>query len=50
MDVARRFGENLRSVRKQAGISQEALGFSAGLHRTEVGLLERASESPGSTR
>jgi transcriptional regulator with XRE-family HTH domain len=46
MDVAWRFGENLRSVRKQAGISQEALGFRAGLHRTEVGLLERGARIP----
>jgi len=46
MDVARRFGENLRGVRRQAGISQEALGFRAGLHRTEVGLLERGERIP----
>lgn len=46
MDVARRFGENVRGVRKQTGISQEALGFRAGLHRTEVGLLERGERVP----
>lgn len=44
--VARRFGENLRRHRKQAGISQEALGCAAGLHRTEVGLLERGERTP----
>lgn len=39
--VAERFGHNLRSVRRREGLSQEALSIRAGLHRTEVGLLER---------
>jgi len=38
MDVATRFGENLRRVRKGAGISQEELGLRSSLHRTEIGL------------
>lgn len=46
LDVARRFGENLRRVRRQADISQEELGFRSGLHRTEVGLLERGARVP----
>jgi transcriptional regulator with XRE-family HTH domain len=46
LDVARRFGENLRRVRKQADLSQEQLGFHSGLHRTEVGLLERGARVP----
>jgi transcriptional regulator with XRE-family HTH domain len=46
MDVAERFGENLYRARKRAGLSQEALGFAAGLHRTEVGLLERSQRLP----
>lgn len=44
--VAIRFGENLRRCRKQAGISQEALGFLSSLHRTEIGLLERGARIP----
>lgn len=44
--LARRFGENLRRVRRRAGISQEELGFRSGLHRTEVGLLERGARVP----
>jgi transcriptional regulator with XRE-family HTH domain len=46
MDVAKRFGENLRRVRKGAGISQEELGFRSELHRTEIGLLERGARVP----
>jgi transcriptional regulator with XRE-family HTH domain len=44
--VAQRFGENLRRARRQAGLSQEALGERASLHRTEVGLLERGARVP----
>jgi transcriptional regulator with XRE-family HTH domain len=46
MEVARRFGENLRRLRKEAGISQEQLGFLCSLHRTEIGLLERGARVP----
>lgn len=44
--VARQFGENLRRARKEAGLSQEELGFRASLHRTEIGLLERGARVP----
>jgi hypothetical protein len=40
MEVARRFGENLRRFRKEADVSQEELGLRCSLHRTEIGLLE----------
>jgi transcriptional regulator with XRE-family HTH domain len=46
VNVARRFGANLLRCRKQAGLSQEQLGFEAELHRTEVGLLERGARVP----
>lgn len=46
VELGRHFGENLRSVRRRAGISQEELGFRSGLHRTEVGLLERGARVP----
>jgi transcriptional regulator with XRE-family HTH domain len=41
MTFAARFGENLRKLREERDISQEDLGFGAGLHRTAVGQLER---------
>jgi len=43
---ARRFGENLVHARRAAGLSQEALSFEAGLHRTEIGALERGIRIP----
>jgi transcriptional regulator with XRE-family HTH domain len=46
MEVAQRFGENLRRLRKGAGISQEELGLRCSLHRTEIGLLERGARVP----
>ena len=36
----------VRAHREQAGISQEALAFKAGLHRTYVSMLERGVRSP----
>jgi transcriptional regulator with XRE-family HTH domain len=46
MEVARRFGENLRQLRKAADVSQEELGLRCSLHRTEIGLLERGARVP----
>lgn len=45
-DVAERFGRNLFMCRRRAGFSQEALGRAAGLHRTELGLLEHGRRVP----
>lgn len=44
--VAVHFGENLARHRKRSGLSQEALGYRASLHRTEIGLLERGARMP----
>jgi transcriptional regulator with XRE-family HTH domain len=44
--VARRFGENLVQCRERANLSQEALGYRASLHRTEISLLERGARIP----
>ncbi len=41
MRVAEKFGQNLVYLRKRADLSQEQLAALAGLHRTEVGMLER---------
>lgn len=46
MTVGPLFGANLIHHRKRAGLSQEALGERAGLHRTEIGLLERGERTP----
>jgi transcriptional regulator with XRE-family HTH domain len=44
--VARRFGANLAAARQRSGLSQEEVGFRAGLHRTEVSILERGARLP----
>ena len=41
MKVEERFGQNLLAIRRRVGLSQEQLSFRAGLHRTEIGMLER---------
>lgn len=46
LEERRQFADNLRSLRKRRGLSQEALGDVAGIHRTEVSLLERSGRDP----
>lgn len=46
MEARQRFAANLRERRLTRGLSQEALGFACGLHRTEISLLERAGRDP----
>ena len=40
------FGLALRQLRQERGLSQEALGFQSGYHRTYISLLERGLKSP----
>jgi transcriptional regulator with XRE-family HTH domain len=42
-EVATRFGRNLWRCRRRAALSQEELGSRAGLHRTEIGMLEHGT-------
>jgi transcriptional regulator with XRE-family HTH domain len=44
--VLKRVAANLRSARRRLGIGQETLGILAGLHRTEIGMLENAERIP----
>jgi transcriptional regulator with XRE-family HTH domain len=46
MDASKRFGENLLRVRQARKLSQESLAELAGLHRTQVTLIERGLREP----
>lgn len=39
------FGRNVQIARQALNISQEELAFRAGLHRTYIGMVERAERS-----
>ncbi len=40
-----RFGSKVRVERKKLGLSQEALAARAGVHRTYIGMIERAEKN-----
>ena len=46
MDPAIAFGHVLRTLRKEAGLSQEQLSFKAEIERNFVSLIERGVNQP----
>jgi transcriptional regulator with XRE-family HTH domain len=40
-----KFGERVRVFRKEEGLSQEDLAHKAELHRTYIGMIERAEKN-----
>ena len=44
-DTLIKFGKNVRELRKIKGFSQEELAHRAGLHRTYIGMIERAEKN-----
>ncbi|MXV37118.1 helix-turn-helix domain-containing protein [Flavobacteriaceae bacterium Ap0902] len=44
-DILRQFGSRVRDIRKSKGLSQEELAHRANLHRTYIGMIERAEKN-----
>lgn len=44
-DIVKQFGKNVQRIRQQQNLSQEKLADNAGLHRTYIGMVERAERS-----
>ena len=44
-DVLIKFGERVRKERLRLGFSQEKLAVKAGVHRTYIGMIERAEKN-----
>lgn len=44
-EILVRFGERVREIRNEKKLSQEKLGFKANLHRTYIGMVERAEKN-----
>ena len=45
-EIEEKFGERLKELRKERGLSQEFLSKKAGLDRTYEGKIERGQKSP----
>lgn len=44
-DILIKFGERVRDLRKERGLSQEQFAHVADLHRTYIGMIERAEKN-----
>ena len=45
IEILVKFGDRVREIRKENGLSQEELSFKANLHRTYIGMIERAEKN-----
>jgi transcriptional regulator with XRE-family HTH domain len=45
-EILETLGKRIRSERQRKGLSQEGFAGACGLHRTEMGLLERGKTIP----
>lgn len=44
-EILLKFGNRVRELRKEKNLSQEELSYSAELHRTYIGMIERAEKN-----
>lgn len=45
-ELAKRFGESVRRMRLEQGLSQERVAEMCGMHRNYLGAVERAERTP----
>ncbi len=45
MNILTEFGQRIQAIRRQKGLSQEKLAEMSGLHRTYIGMIERAEKN-----
>jgi transcriptional regulator with XRE-family HTH domain len=43
--ILQKFGQKVREERLKHGLSQEELAMKAGVHRTYIGMIERAEKN-----
>lgn len=43
--LAKSIGQRIRALREEQGLSQEQLAVKCGVHRTYVGMVERAEKN-----
>jgi transcriptional regulator with XRE-family HTH domain len=43
--IVTKFGQRVRAEREKQGLSQEELAEKAGVHRTYIGMIERAEKN-----
>lgn len=44
-EILLKFGHRVRELRKEKNLSQEELSYKADLHRTYIGMIERAEKN-----
>ncbi len=44
-EISIKFGQKVREIRTQQGLSQEHLAHLANVHRTYIGMIERAEKN-----
>jgi len=44
-EILVKFGQRVREMRKENNLSQEDLSFKCDLHRTYIGMIERAEKN-----
>ena len=44
-EILQKFGQKVRTERARLGLSQEGLAAKTGVHRTYIGMIERAEKN-----